>query len=69
MDDVSRIQHTHTHNYSDFLVVTISVGLTQARSNLVKSRSTHVVHCHVNHAVLYPSVLVVMVKDKYYYTD
>ena len=25
--------HTHTHNYSDFFIVTISVGLTQARPN------------------------------------
>ena len=26
--------HTHIHNYSDFLVVTISVGHTQARTHI-----------------------------------
>ena len=28
--------HTHIHNYSDFLVVTISVGLAQARPNYTR---------------------------------
>ena len=36
MDDVSRTHtHTHIHNYSDFLIVTISVGLAQAHPSII----------------------------------